>query len=238
MKHPFYYFICLCYLLSAIAQGNEAPPRSDNHCYGYCSIKTSKKLIALTFDDGPDAIYTKKIIDVLSNYGIKATFFMVGQNVLKHPELVIVAHLQGHIIANHTFSHRKLSTLDKLAVEQEILDGNYAIFEVLGKYPLLFRPPYGACSKLSHETVEDLGLHTIMWSSTTDDFNVKLTSPEKIANEVLGLIHPGAIVLLHDGGGKSRQKTVDALGLIIKELQKRGYKFVTVPELLKLEPYL
>ena len=250
MKHPScYYFICLCYLLAVVAQGSETcwtkkntatkfPPTANSHCHGYYGIKTNRKLVALTFDDGPDTIYTRKIINVLGNYGIRATFFMVGQNVLKHPELVMMAHLQGHIIANHTFSHKKLSILDKWATEQEILEGNYAIFEALGKYPLLFRPPYGACSKLLHEVVEDLGLNTIMWSSTTDDFNTQLTSPEKIADEVLNLVHPGTIILLHDGGGKTRQKTVDALALIIKELQKRDYKFVTVPELLQLEPYL
>jgi peptidoglycan/xylan/chitin deacetylase (PgdA/CDA1 family) len=201
-------------------------------------MRTNKKMVALTFDDGPNPIYTRKILGVLSNHGIKATFFMVGQNVLKYPDLVITAHSHGHIIANHTFSHKKLNTLDKLAAEQEILDGNYAIFEVLGEYPLLLRPPYGICSRLYHQIVEELGLHTIMWSSTSDDFNVNLTSPTKIAYEILELVHPGAIILLHDGGGKSRQKTVEALSLIIKELQKRDYKFVTIPELLKLEPYL
>jgi peptidoglycan/xylan/chitin deacetylase (PgdA/CDA1 family) len=241
-------FIYLCCLLPIIAQGDEIcvtkkyvaaelPSKSDSHCHGYYGIKTNKKVIALTFDDGPDAIYTRKIIDVLSGYGIKATFFMVGENVLKHPELVIMAYSHGHVIANHTFSHKRLSILNKLAIEQEILNGNYAIFKIVGKYPLLFRPPYGACSKLLPEIVKDSGLHTIMWSSTTNDYDV-LTSPEKIASEVLSLAHPGAIILLHDGGGKSRQKTVDALSSIIKELQKRGYKFVTVPELLKLEPYL
>ncbi len=211
--------------------------KSPGHCHGIRGIETHQKVVALTFDDGPHEIYTKKILEVLGEHSIKATFFMAGENVLEYPELVILVHLRGHIIANHTQFHKKLSLLSKEEIEQEIMRCGDAIFSILGEYPLLFRPPYGACSKTSAEVADTLGLQTITWNATANDFHAVLTTPQKIAQEVLALTKPGAIILLHDAGG-NRHKTVEALKIIIKTLKKDGYKFLTVAELLGIDPYL
>jgi peptidoglycan-N-acetylglucosamine deacetylase len=204
-------------------------------CRSTGKIETTKKIVALTFDDGPHEKYTKEILDILEEQGIKATFFVVGENAVRHPYIIRMAYLNGNIIANHSFSHADLTKISEDELKSEILRTSKAIYRIIDEYPILIRPPYGACSPKSIRTTCKLGFRTIAWSDMTNDYDPKMTS-EKIADDIITNAHPGAIIGMHDGGG-NREKTVKALPIIIERLKKEGYSFLTVPELLNIEAY-
>ncbi len=207
-------------------------------CKGTSSLhNTTRKVVALTFDDGPHEKYTKQILEILRLNDIKGTFFFVGKNVKQYPEVVKAVYLEGSVVGNHTYSHHQLNRLAGEGMEQEMTKTGELINKTIGVYPALFRPPYGACSAGSVRVARNLHLKTIMWSAMVDDYHVDRTTSVKIASQILNLVHPGAIIGLHDGGGK-REKTVEALQIIIKVLKSEGYEFVTVPELLNIQPYL
>ena len=204
-------------------------------CNGIKRAKTNRKVVAFTFDDGPNGRYTNEILDVLRANDIKATFFFVGKNIHGQEDMVRSAYADGHIIGNHSYSHRYLAKMSKKKVERELKKTGELIKWTIGKYPLLFRPPYGGCSNTSASVAEGMHLKTILWSAMVDDYNPDTTS-EKIAAEIINLVKPGTIIGLHDGGG-NRAKTVAALSMIIDRLKKKGYEFVNVPELLGIPAY-
>jgi peptidoglycan/xylan/chitin deacetylase (PgdA/CDA1 family) len=205
-------------------------------CKGTSSIHTTRRIIALTFDDGPSMKHTKQVLGVLKLNNIKGTFFFIGKNARKYQKIVREAYNNGHVIGNHSYSHYHLNRLNGEDIENELTKTSELIEKIIGVYPLLFRPPYGACSLESVRVARNLHFKTIMWSAMVDDYHVDRTTSEKIASQILGLVHPGAIIGLHDGGG-NREKTVEALQIIIKALQNEGYEFVTIPELLGINPY-
>lgn len=210
---------------------------SSSGCRGISGAHTRKKVVALTFDDGPNKKYTEEILEVLWLNEIKATFFVVGRNVDDHPGIAMAVFRDGHVIANHGYSHHHLNRLSGEAIETELTKTNTSIHKVIGVYPALFRPPYGACSLKSARVAKNLGLTTIMWSAMTDDYHNDSTTPEKIASAIIKLVRPGTIIGLHDGGGK-REKTVVALQIIIDSLIDEGYEFLTVPDLLGVQAYV
>jgi|GEM_PF-371778 len=205
-------------------------------CKGYNHVNTNKKIISLTFDDGPSKQYTEQILLLLRNNNIKSTFFFVGKNVKDYPEIVTMLYKNGHVIANHTHNHSRLSDLSEDEIKNQIVKCNLEIKKIIGVSPLLFRPPYGSCSINSINVVRNLNLHTIMWSAMVDDYRIQGNSAEKIAHGILNLVKPGSIIGMHDGGGK-RDNTVAALKIIIPTLKNQGYKFVTIPELLNISAY-
>ncbi len=197
-------------------------------CRGIRKRKTQEKMVALTFDDGP-SIYSEKILKILDKYQVKATFFVIGQEVLKHP--VVMQHIvqQGHQIASHTVHHANLFNSSEQKIREELEENQ----KIIGQYVVpkkYFRPPYGSCSDLSYQIASELGLKAILWSAATDDFNTQ-QSAALIASKILKLVTPGGIICLHDGGG-NRQKSVQALEIILEELLKNGYKVVTLEQLL------
>jgi peptidoglycan/xylan/chitin deacetylase (PgdA/CDA1 family) len=200
-------------------------------CRGIDKIKTKKKVVALTFDDGPHQKYTREILDLLSLYDIKATFFVIGKNAQHYPNVIKEIDREGHVLGNHTYSHFYLPTLSDDEIEAELINTNKIIYKIVGKYPIFFRPPYGACSDKSTKIVRRSGLITIAWSDMTNDYDVTQTSSEKIADDIIKRARPGAIIGLHDGGG-NREKTVVALAIIIRTLRAAGYEFLTIPQLL------
>jgi peptidoglycan-N-acetylglucosamine deacetylase len=205
-------------------------------CKGVSILPSSAKEVALTFDDGPSETYTRQILKILKENNIRGTFFFVGKNVAAYPQIVKEVYYSGSVIGNHTYSHSHLNRLNGDDIEQEITKNSALIKKTIGVSPLLFRPPYGACSNGSVRVAKNLNLKTIMWTAMVDDYHVDRTSAEKIASEILALVHPGAVIGLHDGGG-NREKTVKALQIIITSLQKKGYEFVTIPELLGVTAY-
>ena len=192
-------------------------------------VGNNEMKIALTFDDGPHRCYTPEILDVLDGYGVKATFFVIGENCRENLGIVRRELDSGHEIGNHTYSHPHLTNITAEKLFGEIVCTENILFEV-GEYrPKLFRPPEGVYSLTVSGTLERLDYIPILWTVDTTDW--KHPSAEKIAKTVTDNVKPGSIILCHDYvSGKSN--TAAAMRLFIPELLKRGYVFVTVSELL------
>ena len=197
-------------------------------------IATKEKVVALTFDDGPHPKYTAEILDVLAKNNAKATFFVVGELAEKNPDLVLRQYQEGHEIANHTYTHHPRATLSKLELELKQTDD--LIFSITGYRPELFRPVEGQYTDQMIQRVVKKGYQAVMWSWHRDTEDWKNPGVHRIEKKVLNGVEPGNIILFHDGGG-NRSQTVKALEKIIEELQKQGYVFVTVSELIKIKKY-
>lgn len=209
-----------------------------NHFYGpvFSESRTSQKLVALTFDDGPYPPYTDKILDVLKERQVPATFFVIGQNAAKYPELIRRIAAEGHQLGNHTYNHVDLLKLDRQAIITEITQTNEAIASAVGYIPHVMRPPHGFRDAVVMDTMAEYQLKVVEWSVSSRDW----VNPgaEVIAERTLGKVRNGSIILLHDGDGIAaalpREQTVAATCIIIDNLVAQGYKFVTVDEILKV----
>ena len=185
--------------------------------------------IALTFDDGPDDKVTNEILDILKEYGIKATFFVIGKNCENN--LVTLKRIfdDGHEIGNHTYSHPHLREISGKKLKDEILKTEEIIYSVTNIRPKLFRPPEGFYSEQIDRIREELGYVAVLWSVDTLDWTVP--KAEKIADVVLNSTSSGVIILCHDYvAGKSN--TPEALRMFIPKLLEQGYEFVTVSEVI------
>ena len=196
---------------------------------------TEKKQIALTFDDGPYPPYTQQLLQVLADKQVHATFFMVGENAAKHPEIVRLVQAGGHEIALHAGKHQDLLKLSSAEVRQNIAAGKQTLEGITGKPVRLMRPPHGFKDWQVLGEIEAADLKAVNWSVIPRDW----TNPgvQRIVDRVCFEAEPGAIVLLHDGdsprNAASREQTVAAVGLIVDQLREEKYEFVTVSEMLK-----
>lgn len=181
-----------------------------------------RKRVALTFDDGPGP-YTDAVLSELRKKKVKATFFMLGQQVDAYPSTARKVLDAGHELANHSSVHAMLPG------EADVARASRVIRKRTGFKPCLFRPPYGAMNASLRNSVKRLGMKTILWDVDTLDW--RLPGSGSISKSITRKSRPGSIVLMHDAGG-SRGQTVDALSGAISTLRKRGYEFVTVTELL------
>ncbi len=207
---------------------NQAYPNSF-----MISVPTENRVVALTFDDGPDRGTTKKIIELLDTHHISGTFFLIGQQLAQYPEVMDAAIAGGHQIANHSWSHPRPLDIDvqELLLEIENTQLRLQNWASLKKH---FRPPYGLVTPEQMSKLDDMGYTVISWS--VDSMDWYFEDPEDIAFCVLQAVHPGAIVLMHSAGGKdNRRATLEALPEIIKALKERQYTFVTVEELLTMK---
>jgi peptidoglycan/xylan/chitin deacetylase (PgdA/CDA1 family) len=186
--------------------------------------------IALTFDDGPHPKITPKILDILSQYGIHATFFEIGENILYYTDVSKRVISEGHEIGNHTFSHPKMKDRVNLDLSGEMIKCDKIMCDMLGYKPHLFRPPEGVIDDGIKAIANDMGYRVILWSVDTRDW--AQTPTDTMVTEILNNIRPGAIILMHDYIGKGCN-TVEALKSVIPKLIDRGYSFVTVSELLE-----
>ncbi|MGQ9523399.1 MAG: polysaccharide deacetylase family protein [Armatimonadota bacterium] len=195
-------------------------------------VAVREKLAALSFDDGPHPEFTPAILDVLDKHNVRATFFMVGSLVELYPEIAREVAERGHAIGNHTYTHpTSLELLPAWAISREIEKGAEAIERVTGQSPLLFRPPRGQLGPNAAAVLKTLRYKVVMWSVSADHHDA--STPHEMAARVLARICPGMIVLLHDGSTPARWRDVVAAEIVIEALQQRGYKLVTVPELLQ-----
>ncbi|WP_409347071.1 polysaccharide deacetylase family protein [Paenibacillus sp. MBLB4367] len=196
-------------------------------------VPGADKRIALTFDDGPDAEQTPKILDILKRYDAKATFFVVGKRVDRFPDIVRRELAEGHELANHTYSHPYFQgKVSAERLQKEIKTTQDAIWKATGATPRLFRPPGGYYSQSMVNATKELGYLIVLWSWHQDTVDWNRPGVGKIVNKVLNNARSGDIVLFHDFV-EGRTQTVEALERIMPELQKRGYTFVTVSELLE-----
>lgn len=233
-------------ILGTSAFGYAAP---SSQIFGpvYYQAVVDQKVVALSFDDGPNEPYTSQILDILKANDIKATFFAVGQNVAEYPQVAQRIVNEGHVIGNHSYTHNANHALSKES-EKEITLAQTSIAEVTGLTPHLYRPPHGRKSPWELNYLRREGLVTVNWSVATNEehsfaYFGKPTA-DKVAKAILKKTKPGKIILLHDGYGtehdtqnSDKSLTVQALPIIIQELTARGYQFITIPELLGIEPY-
>jgi chitin deacetylase len=192
---------------------------------------TSPKLIALTFDDGPWPQTTSKVLDILKKQNVKATFFVVGKQVEKHPKLVKQVVAEGHAIGNHSWSHQ-YHHYSSSAAAHELDKTEALVHKLTGVKTSLFRPPAGILNNGLVASAHQKKYAVVMWSVDSKDWRSGRTTKQAIVDNLLKEAKSGGIVLLHDGGG-DRSKTIEALPQLITQLKKHGYTFVTVPELLE-----
>ena len=218
--------------LPLAAEQQPAPPRGCRYRPRTTSVRSGpagRRRVALTFDDGPTS-YTSRILDLLEGERVPATFFVVGRKVAGREDLLLRMLRDGHMIANHSYTHVDLSKASAAALRQ-IDDTQDAIKAATGFTPCLLRPPYGRTSRKLLGALARRHLTGTLWSVNPRDFLRPGTAA--ISQRVLDGVRPGSIILAHDGGG-DRSQTVAALPSIIATLKARGYTFVTVTELLGL----
>ena len=195
----------------------------------YHSRPNDRMEIALSFDDGPHPRLTPRILDILEEYGIRATFFMVGETVGYYPAAAHAVAEAGHEIANHTFSHRRFGHMGAEDLRREITACEEALASVTDTPIRLIRPPEGEMNEAVRQVAGELDYRIILWDVDTRDW--AHTPPETIAKHILDTVRPGDIILMHDFIGYD-SPTPEALRRVIPALLERGYRFVTVGELV------
>jgi len=210
-------------------QSNPDPGGPQGKPATYTQAHVDQPYIAMTFDDGPSAENTPRLLEMLKQRNIKATFFLIGQNVASNPDIVRRILADGHEVGNHSWTHPQLSKLSDDRVTSEITKTQDAIKDASGFTPTLLRPPYGAITTRQREWIENkFGLNIILWS--VDPFDWKRPGASVITQRILTQVHPGAIILSHD----IHKQTVDAMPATLDSLIKKGYRFVTVSQLIAM----
>jgi peptidoglycan/xylan/chitin deacetylase (PgdA/CDA1 family) len=195
----------------------------------FSSVHTDGPYIAMSFDDGPSATLTPKLLDLLAARHIKVTFFVIGENVAEHPEIVARAAREGHEIGNHSWSHPNFAKMSQENVRSQLQRTDDAIKNATGKRPTLMRPPYGSLTEREKHWIHDeFGYQIILWD--VDPYDWKRPGPAVVRNRILKETRPGSIVLSHD----IHPGTIEAMPATLDALEAKGFKFVTVSELISM----
>jgi peptidoglycan/xylan/chitin deacetylase (PgdA/CDA1 family) len=233
-------FFCFATLSFALGLGAEPTPAKraaareiratpEEPSITFNSVHVDGPYIALTFDDGPSATLTPKLLDLLAAHHIKATFFVIGENVAEHPEIVARAAQEGHEIANHSWSHPNFGKMSDESVRRQLQQTDDAIKNATGKRPTLMRPPYGSITAREKRWIHaEFGYDIILWD--VDPYDWKRPGPAVVRNRILKETRPGSIVLSHD----IHPGTIEAMPSTFDELEAKGFKFVTVAELIRM----
>jgi peptidoglycan-N-acetylglucosamine deacetylase len=205
------------------------PPRAPRKpTYNSCQV--DGPYLAITFDDGPHPKLTPRLLDMLKERGVKATFYVIGQNVVQYPEIVQRMVAEGHEIGNHTFTHPSLPKIGPSRVGEEIAKSNAAIEQATGVRPTTMRPPYGAInSAITKRLNEEFDLPVILWSVDPQDWKIRKAS--HVSSHILQNARPGSILLAHD----IHPSTIDAMPAVLDGLLAKGFQFATVSELIALD---
>ena len=196
----------------------------------YSSVKTDQKILAMTFDDGPNPSLTPKLLDLLKERNIKCTFFLVGNLVKVYPDIVRRIVAEGHELGNHTYTHCSLTSRSDDQIRTELQKSSDAVFEVAQVRPQLIRPPYGAINtRIKNLMFTEFGYSTIMWSVDPQDW--RRPGVSVVTSRLVSGAHNGAIMLSHD----IHPPTIQAMPAMFDQLIAKGYQFVTVSQLLNLE---
>lgn len=229
--------LVICFILLLMMTAFTAPANKGREYFEarndiVWEVSTKEKVIALTFDDGPDPMDTPAILDLLRQYEAKATFFVIGKRVEQYSEIVIQEIMEGHEIANHTYSHPYFNHRDPAnRIMSEMEKAEEILLKVSGQKPLLFRPPGGYYSEQLVQAAKKFNYQVVLWSWHQDTEDWNRPGVNKIVNKVLKNARNGDIILFHDYVQGDTQ-TVAALKVILPELKERGYRFVTVSEML------
>lgn len=208
------FFLIIIYLIGCMQQG---------YVPAMGSVQEGKKKIALTFDDGPHPHYTQQLLDGLRERNIKATFFVTGEHASLHPDVIAQMKEDGHVIGNHTYSHMQLNRSNREKFKEELMKTNEVIESITGEEVVYVRPPYGSWDK---RLEDELNMFPVLW--TLDPLDWCSDNVGTIVRKVLSKAKENDIVLMHDYYPSS----VTAAFQIVDELQKQGYEFVTVEEIL------
>lgn len=233
------YLICLCLTLSALARPLLSPRSIPAIASGsYPSSEASVASIdpappeltpaevrraALTFDDGPHPVYTEQLLDGLKERGVKATFFVTGEHAELHPDIIRRMHDEGHLIGNHTYSHIQLTASNRAQFKKELIQTNEILSDITGDEIQYVRPPYGSWDK---KLETDLNMFPVLWN--VDPLDWRTNNASRVAKAVISKVSDNDIILLHDYYDTS----VEAALMIVDELTKQGYEFVTVDKIL------
>lgn len=192
---------------------------------------TTKKNIALTFDDAPDKNNTAHLLNILKTHHVKAAFFMIGSTMNDTNATVVKrASDEGHLVLNHTFTHPRLTNLDESNITAQLDQAATRIETITGHYPILYRPPYGSINPLVVNTLNAHELTTVLWSLDSLDWTLK--DSDAVVENVVSNIRNGDIILMH-----RNPTSVRALSSIIEKLTERGYTFLRLDELLGIKAY-
>jgi peptidoglycan-N-acetylglucosamine deacetylase len=206
--------------------GHKAPAEQN---ITFNSVHADGPYIAMTFDDGPSATLTPKLLDLLATRHIKVTFFVIGENVAEHPEIVARAAREGHEIGNHSWSHPNFGKMSDDNVRSQLRRTDDAIRSATGNRPTLMRPPYGSITaREKHWIHDEFGYRIILWD--VDPYDWKRPGPAVVRNRILKETQPGSIVLSHD----IHPGTIEAMPSTLDALEAKGFKFVTVSELIRM----
>jgi peptidoglycan-N-acetylglucosamine deacetylase len=196
-------------------------------------VTTTKPEVAITFDDGPwpyDGPGTLKFLDLVKSKGAHVTFFMIGQQVADLPSALTREVAEGHQLGNHTWTHPDMTTLDAASRKTQWTQTTAAIRTASGQSPKVWRPPYGATSATINQESRALGMVPVLWNIDSEDW--QLPGVPTIVTNVMSQIHPGSIVLMHEGGA-DRTQTYEAVSQIFDQLNAKGIAVVTVDQLLR-----
>lgn len=202
-------------------------------------VPSQIKKIALTFDDGPSPQWTPLILDQLKDLGVKATFFLIGHHVQQYPDIARRVDQEGHVVANHGFAHSVILYYTLPEIEEEIKYTEQVIEIVTGQKTKYYRPPKAWMLPSLKNKIKSLGYTIVLWSVNSKDWS-PVFHPELWVAHVKKTIKGGDIILFHDSGnvfkseGGDRSRTVKVIPLLVRELRKQGFEFVTVEELLKV----
>lgn len=196
----------------------------------YTHIRTSRNVVAITFDDGPHGENTPRLLDMLKARNIKATFYVVGDMLKYHPELLARMIAEGHEIGNHTVKHNSLARMSDEALLAELRACHEQIVAACGVPPKTMRPPGGAIKKSQKELMmKELGYPTILWS--VDPLDWKRPGVDVVTSRIVNGAHPGGILLAHD----LHKSTVDAMPATLDQLLAKGFEFVTISQLIAMD---
>src|SRR5947209_8229617 len=186
--------------------------------------------IALTFDDGPSAKLTPKLLDLLAAHQIKATFFLIGENAAQYPDIVAREVKEGHEVANHSWSHPNFGKMSDDGIRSQVRRTDDAIRNAIGSRPTLLRPPYGSITPRQKRWLNDeFGYKIILWD--VDPLDWRRPGPSVVCNRIVKNTRAGSIVLAHD----IHPGTIEAMPCVLNQLEAKGFKFVTVSELIAME---
>lgn len=191
-----------------------------------------EKLLALTFDDGPSPTFTEKILDLLTKYNAKGTFFVMGKQAEKYPNIILREFREGHEIGNHTYNHREVNKMSSEELKKDLEHAHQVIFRIIGKDMRVFRPTSGFYDEKIVRVAKLLNYKVVIWTWGQDSRDWTGISGQIIASRILSTVKPGNIILFHDRGG-DHSNTVRALEILLPTLTNQGYQFTTVSSLLQ-----
>src|SRR5881396_4371099 len=233
-------FVCFASVIVAVGAGADPTPATrdaaqktqgtaEDPSITFNSVHVDGPYVAMTFDDGPSATLTPKLLDLLAAHHIKTTFFVIGENVAEHPDIVARAAREGHEIGNHSWSHPNFAKMSEEGVRSQLRRTDDAIKSATGFRPTLLRPPYGSITAREKRWIHDeFGYQIILWD--VDPYDWKRPGPAVVRNRILKETQPGSIVLSHD----IHPGTIEAMPSTFDALEAKGFKFVTVSELIRM----